>query len=73
MARGSGTMIEEQDHRGIRYRVRVLSTQRWRWEVEPPAGVLGLTFQSGELDGERDDAVRAAKNAIESQTGQFEN
>jgi hypothetical protein len=65
-------MIEEQDHRGIRYRVRVLSARRWHWEVAPPFGVLGLRFQCGELEGGHDDAVRAAKNAIERQTGQFE-
>jgi hypothetical protein len=72
MPPGRGTMHEEQDHHGIRYRVRVLGVRRWRWEVEPPAGVLGLRFQCGELEGEPEDAVRAAKNAIERQTGQFE-
>ena len=66
-------MIEEQDHRGIRYRVRILGARRWHWEVEPPFGVLGLSFQCGELEGDHADAVRAARNAIESQTGQFEN
>lgn len=65
-------MNEEQNHRGIRYRVRALQARRWKWEVEPPAAVLGLKAESGELDGERDDAVRAAKMAIESQTRQFD-
>jgi hypothetical protein len=65
-------MYEEQDHHGIRYRVHVLGVRRWRWEIEPPSGVLGLRFQCGELEGEPEDAVRAAKHAIESQTGQFE-
>ncbi len=67
------SMVEEQDHRGIRYRVRILGARRWHWEIEPPFGVLGLRFQCGELEGGHEDAVRAAKNAIESQTGQFEN
>lgn len=64
-------MNEDQSHRGIRYRVRSLQARRWKWEVEPPAAVLGLKPESGELDGDRDDAVRAAKMAIESQTRQF--
>ena len=70
-------MSDEQDHRGIRYRVHALSldrgpARRWKWEVEPPAAVLGLKPQSGELEGNRDDAVRAAKTAIETQTSQFD-
>ena len=65
-------MHEEQDHHGIRYRVRVLGARRWHWEIEPPFSVLGLRFQCGDLEGGHDDAVRAAKNAIERQTRQFE-
>ena len=69
-------MGDEQDHRGIRYRVHALSLERgparrWKWEVEPPAAVRGLKAQSGELEGNREDAVRAAKLAIDAQTGQF--
>ncbi len=64
-------MSDELNHRGIRFRVRSLQTRRWKWEVEPPAAVRGLSAQSGELEGDRDDAVRAAKLAIETQTSQF--
>jgi hypothetical protein len=64
-------MNDEQSHRGIRYRVRALQARRWKWEVEPPVAVLGLRAESGELDGDRDDAVKAAKLAIESQTRPF--
>jgi hypothetical protein len=68
-------MSDEQDHRGIRYRVHALNrgpARRWKWEVEPPVAVRGLKAQSGELEGNRDDAVRAAKLAIDAQTGHFE-
>lgn len=66
-------MSDEQDHRGIRYRVRALSLgrgamRRWKWEVEPPVSVVGLKIESGELKGNREDAVRAAKLAIDTQT-----
>ncbi len=64
-------MNDEHNHRGIRYRVRALQARRWKWEVEPPAGVLGLKAESGELDGDREDAVTAAKTAIEGQTRHF--
>ena len=69
-------MSEEQDHRGIRYRVLATSlgkgpARRWKWEVAPPASVQGLKAESGELEGNREDAVRAAKLAIDSQTRHF--
>jgi hypothetical protein len=67
-------MSDEQDHRGIRYRVRALAhgaARRWKWEVEPPVSVVGLRLESGELEGNREDAVRAAKLAIETQTRQL--
>jgi hypothetical protein len=68
-------MSDEQDHRGIRYRVRALSlnqgARRWKWEVEPPVSVVGLKLESGELEGNREDAVRAAKAAIDTQTRQL--
>lgn len=65
-------MSDEQSHRGIRYRVRALQPRRWKWDVEPPAAVRGLKAQSGELEGDRDDAIRAARFAIDSQTRQFD-
>ena len=71
-------MSEEQDHRGIRYRVLSMSLhqgtgRRWKWEVAPPASVQGLWPESGELEGNREDAVRAAKLAIDTQTRHFGN
>jgi hypothetical protein len=69
-------MSDEQDHRGIRYRVHALSlgpARRWKWEVAPPVSVQGLRAESGELEGSREDAVRAAKLAIEAQTRHFGN
>jgi hypothetical protein len=60
-------------HRGIRYSVRKMGQELWRWEVLPPAGVLGMFRQTGQVDGDKRDAMRAARAAIEIQTGQYTN
>ena len=56
-------------HQGISYSVRPVGERRWCWEVTPPDCVLGLSDQTGEIDGERHDAIRAAHRAIEAQNG----
>jgi hypothetical protein len=58
-------------HRGIGYSLHNLGARRWRWEVSPPASVLGLRFASGEVEGELRDADIAAQSSIEEQTGHF--
>jgi hypothetical protein len=58
-------------HRGIGYSLHSLGARRWRWEVRPPTGVLGLRSATGEIEGELRDAECAAQNVIEQQTGQY--
>lgn len=61
----------DRTHRGIAYSIRHLGEQRWKWEIAPPQCIKGLRLQNGEITGECDDAVAAARNAIEIQTRQF--
>ncbi len=61
---------EKLQHRGVVYSIRRLAGQRWRWAVEPPACVVGLKQEQGEVEGSQDEALRAARAAIERQTGQ---
>jgi hypothetical protein len=60
-----------QHHRGIGFAVERLSERQWRWEISPPGCVLGLFDQSGDINGDVVDAIRAARAAIETQTGQY--
>jgi hypothetical protein len=63
---------EELVHRGVRYRVQAMQAHRWRWQVEPPMSVLGLHSEDGELAGTRQDAIKAARHAIDAQTRHFD-
>ena len=56
-------------HRGVQYSVEALGEQRWRWEISPPTCVLGLSEETGEVEGDHSDAVRAVHKAIEQQVG----
>lgn len=60
-------MSGKYEYHGIQYSVTPVGTRRWRWEVAPPLCVLGLKAQAGEIEGERDQAVRAAVAAIKNQ------
>ena len=60
-----------QHHRGVGYLVKRLSKDQWHWEVSPPACVIGLCDQRGDITGDLADAIRAAHAAIEAQTGQY--
>ncbi len=61
-------MTGKAEYRGIQYLVESLGARRWRWLVTPPTCVLGLSVQEGEVEGERGDAVDAARAAIQSQS-----
>jgi len=54
-------------YRGICYAVRNVGNSVWQWEIYPPEAVIGLRFEAGKVTGESNDAVRAAKQAIDSQ------
>ena len=54
-------------HCGVVFSVKPVGVRRWQWAVSPPTCVLGLSEETGEVDGERDDAIRAARKAIETQ------
>ena len=58
----------EQIHRGIGYSVRPIGDRYWRWEISPPLCVQGLQKASGTVEGDRHDAVIAARAIIERQT-----
>lgn len=64
-------MEDKLNHRGILITVACVSRHCWRWEVSPPKSVLGMSDRSGEVHGDKTDAIRAACAAIEQQTGQF--
>ncbi|HEY4276327.1 MAG TPA: hypothetical protein VGM68_12635 [Rhizomicrobium sp.] len=59
----SGTL----EYRGIQYSVEPAGERRWRWRVSSPACILGLKPEVGEIEGGRDEAVRAAQFAIKGQ------
>lgn len=59
--------MSEDYYRGIRYCVTEPRQGRWKWEIHPPECVKGWAKASGEVDGQRDDAVAAAKRHIERQ------
>jgi hypothetical protein len=61
----------DRTHRGIVYSIHHVGERRWRWEVNPPSSVRGLSSESGELEGELRDAETAAQSVIEQQTGQY--
>ncbi|HWU25172.1 MAG TPA: hypothetical protein VN154_02100 [Rhizomicrobium sp.] len=54
-------------HRGIGFSVKEVATGRWQWAIYPPKSVKGLVRKSGEIQGERTNAVAAAKIEIEAQ------
>jgi hypothetical protein len=56
------------DHyRGVSYSVRETELGRWAWETSPPDCVRELWPLQGVLIGSREDAISAARRAIESQ------
>jgi len=59
----SGTL----EYRGIQYSVEPAGYRRWRWRVSPPTSVRGLKPEVGEIDDDRDEAIRAAQVAIKGQ------
>lgn len=55
-------------HRGICYSVRKLEGSIWQWEVLPPiTAVKGYRRESGKISGGSQDAILAAKKAIDAQ------
>lgn len=62
-------MADRVYHRGIAISVDRLADRKWRWAVTPSQAVLGLREESGEIEGDQVDAIRAARSAIEAQPG----
>ena len=60
-------MDEGPSHHGIAFSVQQAGIGLWKWAIHPPQSVQGLRALSGELAGDRDDAIAAAKRAIEAQ------
>ena len=55
-------------HRGIGYSIRNLGHSEWLWEIHPPVqAVKGLELASGKVLGDSNEAIRAAKRAIDLQ------
>jgi hypothetical protein len=61
------TTAYETKHRGIGFSVVEFGENRWRWTLHPRMvpGTLSK-IESGELFGKREDAVAAAKKAIDA-------
>jgi hypothetical protein len=62
-------MTDKLPHQGVEITIDRLAECKWRWAVSPPAAVRSLRKQSGEVLGDRADAMRVARRAIEAQTG----
>ena len=58
-------------HRGISYSIKPIGARRWKWEIDPPWSVKGLSPESGEVEGQAPDAAAAARSAIDSQTKNY--
>lgn len=56
------------EHRGIRFSIRESEHGVWSWQIQPPDCVIGLRPDDGTVAGDRNDAISAAKKAIEDQT-----
>lgn len=63
-------MSGKYQHQGVMYSVQPLGEHRWRWDVSPPKCVLGMSEETGEVEGDQSDAICAARKAIEVQVGQ---
>ena len=62
-------MNASTDHRGIGYSTADLGKGRWRWTLHPKKPVGALTeakIHTREVSGTRDDAIAAAKKAIDA-------
>ena len=70
VARGIGgkdiVMSIPEPYQGIEYSVSNIGGDRWRWTLHPKleSGVAGR-IESGEVSGTQDDAIEAAKAAID--------
>lgn len=58
------------EHRGVGYSITDLGNGNWRWKLHPKKKAQGAMVEvtpitSGEISGTRDEAVAAAKRAIE--------
>lgn len=62
-------MSDMRSHHGVLYSVTNVGKSRWKWQIFPPISVQGLFEEGGEAQGDRANAVFAAKIAIERQTG----
>lgn len=64
-------MNDTRSHHGVLYSVVNVGNNRWKWQIFPPTSVRGLFEERGEAQGDRANAVFAAKIAIERQTGRL--
>ena len=71
-ARQGGTDSRDLSHdvdaiqKGIEIRIDRLSERKWRRAVSPPKAVRGMQELSGEVLGDKIDAVRVARLAVEA-------
>jgi hypothetical protein len=57
-------------HRGIGYSISDLGDGKWRWKLHPkkePGRSEMTSIISGDIVGTRDEAIEAAKKAIDAQ------
>lgn len=55
------------EYRGIQYSVELAGVRRWK--VSPPDIVKVLEARAGGIEGERHDAVKPARAAIQDRSG----
>jgi hypothetical protein len=52
-------------HRGCRFSISELDSAKWRWTLHPELRDQTTEALYGEVSGTREDAIKAAKAAIE--------
>jgi hypothetical protein len=52
-------------HRGCRFSISELDSAKWRWTLHPELHNHATEALYGEVSGTREDAIKAAKAAIE--------
>ena len=67
---GHGILEGSTFYRGVGYSINALGDGQWRWKLHSPKNGPGWNeaapVESGDIVGTRDDAIAAAKNAIDT-------
>ena len=58
-------MDDSSTHRGCRFSISELDSAKWRWTLHPEHRDHAPEALYGEVSGTREDAIKAAKAAIE--------